>query len=117
MYRPTSQDFQDARPRRHGGVEDHPNDTLLCSTCESPERRGDHADPLCEIGCLRRRRTDRLTPAALARLAPPLPVGDPDGEVTVARWAAEQLCLAQATTDLTLVCTRRDRRIDDEGSH
>jgi hypothetical protein len=49
---------------------------------------------LYEIRRVLRRRADRLTPPALARLDAALTVGDPDGVVTVAWWAAQQLCLA-----------------------
>ena len=63
-------------------------------------RRGHRADPLYQIRRVLRRRADRLTPAALARLDTALAVGDPDGEVTIAWWAAQQLCLAYAHADL-----------------
>lgn len=64
-------------------------------------RRGHKGDPLYEIRRLLRRRADRLTPKALTRLCGGLAAGDPDGEVEVAWWAAQQLCLAYAMPDLT----------------
>jgi transposase len=76
-------------------------------------RRGHKGDPLYEIRRVLRRRADRLTPPALARLDAALAAGDPDGEVTVAWWAAQQLCLAYAHTDLTAGRAHADALIDD----
>jgi transposase len=45
-----------------------------------------------------RRRADRLTPSAMARLDAALAAGDRDGEVSVAWWAAQHLCLTYAKT-------------------
>ena len=64
------------------------------------DRRGHKGDPLYEIRRLLRRRADRLTPTALARLTTGLAVGDPDGELVTAWWAAQQLCLGYAMGDL-----------------
>ena len=75
-------------------------------------RRGHKGDPLYEIRRVLRRRADRLTPAALARLDAALAVGDPNGEVTVAWWAAQQLCLAYAKTDLAAGRAHADALID-----
>jgi transposase len=63
-------------------------------------QRGHKGDPLYEIRRLLRRRADRLTADALARLTAGLAAGDPDGELTTAWWAAQQLCLAYAIKDL-----------------
>lgn len=76
-------------------------------------RRGHKGDPLYEIRRVLRRRADRLGPSASARLDAALAAGDPDGEVTVAWWAAQQLCLAYANTDLAAGRARADRLIDD----
>jgi transposase len=76
-------------------------------------QRGHKGDPLYQIRRILRRRADRLTPAALARLDTGLALGDPDGEVTVAWWAAQQLCLAYATTNLTAARVHADALIDD----
>jgi transposase len=76
-------------------------------------RRGHKGDPLYEIRRVLRRRADRLTPPAMARLDAALAAGDPDGEVTVAWWAAQQLCLAYAKTDLAAGRAHADRLIDD----
>jgi transposase len=65
------------------------------------DRRGHKGDPLYEIRRLLRRRADRLTADALRRLSAGLAAGDPDGEVAVAWWAAQQLCLAYTISDLT----------------
>jgi hypothetical protein len=60
------------------------------------DRRGHKGDPLYEIRRLLRRRADRLSAEALARLSAGLAAGDPDGELATAWWAAQQLCLAYA---------------------
>jgi transposase len=75
-------------------------------------RRGHKGDPLYEIRRVLRRRADRLTDSAAARLEAALAAGDPDGEVTVAWWAAQQLCLAYATTDTTAGRVRAQDLID-----
>jgi transposase len=75
-------------------------------------RRGHKGDPLYEIRRVLRRRADRLTPSALARLDAALTAGDPDGEVTVAWWAAQQLCLAYAMRDLAAARVHADRLVD-----
>ena len=61
--------------------------------------RGHRGDPLYEARRVLRRRADRLSPAATTKLTAALAAGDPDGEVTTAWWAAQQLCLAYAITD------------------
>lgn len=63
-------------------------------------QRGHKGDPLYEIRRLLRRRADRLTAEALARLTAGLAAGDPDGELATAWWAAQQLCLGYAMPDL-----------------
>jgi transposase len=75
-------------------------------------RRGHKGDPLYEIRRVLRRRVDRLPNAASARLDAALAAGDPDGEVAVAWWAAQQLCLAYAMRDLTAARTFADGLID-----
>ena len=62
-------------------------------------RRGHTGDPLYEARRVLRRRADRLTPKALNRLQAALAAGDPTGEVAVAWWAAQQICLAYAIPD------------------
>lgn len=62
-------------------------------------RRGHKGDPLYETRRVLRRRADRLSPRALARVQTALRRGDPDGEVTAAWWAAQQICLAYAKPD------------------
>jgi transposase len=62
-------------------------------------RRGHAGDPLYEARRVLRRRADRLTPKALDRLQAALAVGDPDGEVAIAWWAVQQICLAYAIAD------------------
>jgi transposase len=76
-------------------------------------RRGHKDDPLYQIRRVLRRRADRLTPSAMARLDAALAAGDPDGEVSVAWWAAQHLCLAYAKTDLADGRVHADRLIDD----
>ena len=76
------------------------------------DRRGHKGDPLYEIRRLLRRRADRLTADALARLTAGLAAGDPDGEVAVAWWAAQQLCLAYAINDLTTARTHAAELVD-----
>jgi transposase len=76
-------------------------------------RRGHKCDPLYEIRRVLRRRADRLSESASARLDAALAVGDPDGEVAVAWWAAQQLCLAYAMTDLAAGRDRADQLIDE----
>ena len=61
--------------------------------------RGHRGDPLYEARRVLRRRADRLSEAAGRKLTAALAAGDPDGEVTTAWWAAQQLCLAYAITD------------------
>ncbi len=56
---------------------------------ETLGRRGHKDDPLYQIRRVLRRRADRLTPSAMARLDTALAAGDPDGEVSVAWWAAQ----------------------------
>lgn len=62
-------------------------------------RRGHTGDPLYEARRVLRRRADRLTPKALAKLQAALATGDPDGEVAIAWWAAQQICLGYAIPD------------------
>jgi transposase len=76
-------------------------------------RRGHKDDPLYQIRRVLRRRADRLTPSAMARLDAALAAGDPDGEVSVAWWAAQHLCLAYAKTDLAAGRVHADGLIDD----
>jgi transposase len=75
-------------------------------------RRGHKGDPLYQIRRVLRRRADRLSPTALARLDTALAAGDPNGEVIVAWWAAQQLCLAYAKTDLRAGFAHADALID-----
>jgi transposase len=75
-------------------------------------RRGHKGDPLYEARRVLRRRADRLSETASARLDAALAAGDPDGEVTVAWWAAQQLCLAYAKTDLDAGRAHADALID-----
>jgi transposase len=75
-------------------------------------RRGHAGDPLYQIRRVLRRRADRLTPTAMARLDAALDAGDPHGELTVAWWAAQQLCLAYAHTNLTAGRAHADALID-----
>ena len=63
-------------------------------------QQGHKGDPLYEIRRLLRHRADRLTTDALARLTAGLAAGDPDGELTTAWWATQQLCLAYAIKDI-----------------
>ena len=76
-------------------------------------RRGHKGDPLYEVRRLLRRRADRLSPGAIARLDTALAAGDPTGEVTVAWWAAQQLCLAYAKTDPASGRAHATKLIDD----
>lgn len=62
-------------------------------------RRGHKGDPLYETRRALRRRADRLSDRALQRVKSAMAVGDPDGELTVAWWAAQQICLAYAIPD------------------
>lgn len=62
-------------------------------------RRGHTGDPLYEARRVLRRRADRLSPKALAKVQAALATGDPDGEVAIAWWAAQQICLGYAITD------------------
>jgi transposase len=62
-------------------------------------QRGHKGDPLYEARRVLRRRADRLTATALARVQAALAAGDPDGEVAVAWWAAQQICLGYAIVD------------------
>jgi transposase len=55
--------------------------------------------PLYQARRVLRPRADRLTPTALNRVQAALVTGDPDGEVAVAWWAAQQICLAYAIPD------------------
>jgi transposase len=75
-------------------------------------RRGHKGDPLYEICRVLRRRADRLSEHASARLDAALAAGDPNGEVAVAWWAAQQRCLAYAMTDLAAGRTHADGLID-----
>lgn len=75
-------------------------------------QRGHKGDPLYEIRRLLRRRADRLTADALARLTAGLTAGDPDGEVATAWWAAQQLCLAYAISDLAAARSHAAELID-----
>jgi transposase len=61
--------------------------------------RGHRGDPLYEARRVLRRRADRLSTRATAKLTAALAAGDPDGEVTTAWWAAQQLCLTYAIAD------------------
>src|SRR5690606_28270715 len=75
-------------------------------------QRGHKGDPLYEIRRLLRRRADRLTADALARLTAGLAAGDPAGELTTAWWAAQQLCLGYAIPDLTTARSHAAELID-----
>jgi transposase len=75
-------------------------------------QRGHKGDPLYEIRRLLRRRADRLTADALSRLTAGLAAGDPDGELTTAWWAAQQLCLAYAIKDLAAARTHAAELIE-----
>jgi transposase len=55
-------------------------------------RRGHRDDPLYRIRRVLRRRVDRLSRNARRRLESGLALGDPDGEVAVAWWLAQDLC-------------------------
>jgi transposase len=77
------------------------------------DRRGHKGDPLYEVRRLLRRRADRLSAHALGRINTALAVGDPNGEVAVTWWAAQQLCLAYAIKDLTAARARAAKLIDD----
>jgi len=76
-------------------------------------RRGHTGDPLYEVRRLLRRRADRLSPGAIARLDTALATGDPNREVTVAWRAAQQLCLAYAKTNLSAGRAHAAKLIDD----
>jgi transposase len=62
-------------------------------------RRGHKSDPLYKTRRMLRCRADRFSPRALARVQAALRRGDPDGEVTAAWRAAQQICLAYAIPD------------------
>lgn len=63
-------------------------------------RRGHTQDPLYQARRLLLRGAERLTPLARARLTATLQAGDPDGEVAVAWYCAQQLrAVYRATTD------------------
>jgi transposase len=59
---------------------------------ETLHRRGHRDDPLYRIRRVLRRRADRLSPHARRRLEVGLELGDPDGEVAVAWWLAQDVC-------------------------
>jgi transposase len=59
---------------------------------ETLSRRGHRDDPLYRIRRVLRRRADRLSPHARRRLEVGLELGDPDGEVAVTWWLAQDLC-------------------------
>ncbi|MEO7376605.1 MAG: ISL3 family transposase [Nakamurella sp.] len=61
---------------------------------ETTGHRGRVDDPLYRRRRLLRRRHDRLTDTAKAKLSAALDAGDPDGEVTAAWWIAQQLMAA-----------------------
>ncbi|WP_250550585.1 transposase [Pseudonocardia sp. H11422] len=69
-------------------------------------RRGHRDDPLYRARRLLRRRADRLTGRAWARLTARLTNGDPNGEVSAAWAVAQDVMAAYATDDFT---TGRDR--------
>jgi len=75
-------------------------------------QRGHKDDPLFEVRRLLRRRADRLSPTAIARLNAALSAGDPDYEVTVAWWCAQQVALAYATKDLAAGRRQAEQTID-----
>jgi transposase len=80
---------------------------------ETLHRRGHRDDPLYRIRRVLRRRADRLSPHARRRLEVGLELGDPDGEVAVTWWLAQDLCalyqqenLADARRDLDRLLAR-----------
>jgi transposase len=75
-------------------------------------QRGHKGDPLYEVRRLLRRRADRLSPHAVARLDAALSAGDPNYEVTVAWWCAQQVTLAYATKDLGAGRRHAEQTID-----
>ena len=75
-------------------------------------QRGHKGDPLYEVRRLLRRRADRLSPTAIARLDAALSLGDPGYEVTVAWWCAQQVTLAYATHDLAAGRRHAEQTID-----
>lgn len=75
-------------------------------------QRGHKGDPLYEVRRLLRRRADRLSPSAVARLDAALSAGDPGYEVTVAWWCAQQVTLAYAAKDLAAGRRRAEQTID-----
>jgi transposase len=75
-------------------------------------QRGHKGDPLYEVRRLLRRRADRLSPTAVARLDAALAAGDPNYEVTVAWWCAQQITLAYATQNLAAGRRHAEQTID-----
>jgi transposase len=80
---------------------------------ETLHRRGHRDDPLYRIRRVLRRRADRLSPHARRRMETGLALGDPDGEVAVTWWLAQDLCglyrqpsLDAARRDLDRLLTR-----------
>jgi transposase len=61
---------------------------------------------------LLRRRADRLSPSAIARLDAALSAGDPDCEVSVAWWCAQQVTLGYASMDLAAARRHAEQTID-----
>lgn len=61
---------------------------------------------------LLRRRADRLSPSAIARLDAALSAGDPDCEVSVAWWCARQVTLGYASMDLAAARRHAEQTID-----
>lgn len=59
---------------------------------ETLSRRGHRDDPLYRVRRVLRRRADRLSVHARRRLETGLALGDPDGEVAVTWWLAQDLC-------------------------
>jgi transposase len=75
--------------------------------------RGRTGDPLYGIRRVLRRRDDRLSTTAWARLATGLIAGDPDGETTLAWTVAQDLMKLYHLTDPTLTRRRADTLITD----
>ncbi len=59
---------------------------------ETLHRGGHRDDPLYRIRRVLRRRADRLSSHVRQRLQTGLELGDPDGEVAVTWWLAQDLC-------------------------
>jgi transposase len=75
--------------------------------------RGLRDDPLFGIRRVLRRRRDRLSTTAAARLRAGLIAGDPDGEVTLAWTVAQDLMASYQLTDPTAARTQTSQLIAD----